>query len=403
MSDPPTSTPSRPIQSGKAPSPFAREGDDTAAPPVKPVRPVLTGRKEKTATVRRPPAPRPDTAAPDGADAAEHPALQAKKAAASRRVPRMTPERLSALLSLAWLILLVSIYRTLGSESTTLNDILGMIVVAMSVFLPIAMIWLASVILHSAREMRYEAMRLQATVEGVRQEWIRERQAAGLALKPTVEEKLDAIAEAQSRAEVKLALFTSTREAAIRRAVQDHDTPPAEGVEDAQSALALDTPRPMDKPLSEADFIRALHFPENESDTEGFEALRRALLDHRTASLIRAAQDVLTVLAEEGIYMDDLRPERVRPEIWRAFATGARGEEVSGLGGIRDRSCLALSYARLRSDPAFRESAHRFLRAFDLRFTDFERSASDDAIVRLAETRSARAFMLLGRVTGMLG
>ncbi|MCB1398135.1 MAG: hypothetical protein KDJ98_19635, partial [Rhodobacteraceae bacterium] len=100
---------------------------------------------------------------------------------------------------------------------------------------------------------------------------------------------------------------------------------------------------------------------------------------------------------------DDLRPDRARPEVWRAFAVGARGREVAALGGVRDRSCLALTYARMRSDPGFREAAHRFLRAYDRRFQEFESAASDGDIARLAETRSARAFMLLGRVTGIFG
>ena len=77
--------------------------------------------------------------------------------------------------------------------------------------------------------------------------------------------------------------------------------------------------------MDPATLIRALHFPEDAQDTEGFAALRRALGDARIAPLIKAAQDVLTRLAQEGIYMDDLRPDRARPEFWRAFAQGTRG------------------------------------------------------------------------------
>jgi len=312
------------------------------------------------------------------------------------------PEIIAFLLSLAWLGGLVAAFRLWGERGAAYLDVLGLVVTGLAVFLPLALIWMSVLILRAARAMRDDARRMQATVEGMRRTWVQQQQAAGLALKPTVEEKLDAIADAQRlAAEVQLAQFT-TRRSPLRR-----PTPPApdadapEGAE--QPVLALENPLPASAPLSDTDFIRALHFPKDADDTDGFDALRRALADHPTAELIRAAQDVLTALSQEGIYMDDLRPDRARPEVWRAFATGARGAEVSGLGGIRDRSCLALTYARMRSDTAFRESAHRFLRAFDLRFADFEERASDDAIVRLAETRSARAFMLLGRVTGMLG
>ena len=70
-------------------------------------------------------------------------------------------------------------------------------------------------------------------------------------------------------------------------------------------------------PLSLADFIRALQFPESPDDRAGFRALRLALEDRNVAKLIRAAQDVLTLLSQEGIYMDDLKPDRARPEVWR--------------------------------------------------------------------------------------
>jgi hypothetical protein len=40
------------------------------------------------------------------------------------------------------------------------------------------------------------------------------------------------------------------------------------------------------------------------------------------------------------------------------------------------------------------------LRQFDKTFSDFERNASDQEVADLAETRTARAFMLLGRVAG---
>ncbi len=316
------------------------------------------------------------------------------------RRTRLSGEVLAFVLSLLWLGLLVAAFRALGLQGRQIADTLGLVVTALAVFLPIALIWLAVLVLRAAREMRDQSLRLQATVEGMRRGWIREQQAAGLALKPTVEEKLDEIAAAQTRAESQLALFSTRRDPARQLPAP---VPASAAGETTQPGLAFDNPQPASGPLPPADFIRALHFPETDSDDEGFAALRRALADHGTAELVRAAQHVLTVLAEEGIYMDDLRPDRARPEVWRAFALGARGVEIAPLGGVRDRSCLALSAARMRSDPGFRDAAHRFLRTFDRRFAVFEALASDAEIARLAETRSARAFMLLGRVTGMFG
>jgi hypothetical protein len=154
------------------------------------------------------------------------------------------------------------------------------------------------------------------------------------------------------------------------------------------------------EPISVGDFIRAMNFPENEHDKEGFRTLRRALEDPTTERLIRASQDVLTLLSQDGIYMDDLAPDRARPEIWRRFAEGARGRAVAALGGIHDRSSLVLAAGRMKKDPVFRDAVHHFLRHFDRTFMEFERHASDEEIARLSDTRTARAFMLLGRVTG---
>ena len=79
---------------------------------------------------------------------------------------------------------------------------------------------------------------------------------------------------------------------------------------------------------------------------------------------------------------------------------GERGRAVASLGGVRDRSSLALTAGRMREDPIFRDAAHHFLRLFDKMLAEFENDATDEQISFLSETRSARAFMLLGRVAG---
>ena len=115
---------------------------------------------------------------------------------------------------------------------------------------------------------------------------------------------------------------------------------------------------------------------------------------------MQAAQDVLTLLSEDGVYMDDLAPDLARPEIWRRFAEGERGREVAALGGIRDREALARTSSRMREDPIFRDAAHHFLRLYDKAIARFDAVATDAEILNFADTRSSRAFMLLGRVAG---
>jgi hypothetical protein len=48
----------------------------------------------------------------------------------------------------------------------------------------------------------------------------------------------------------------------------------------------------------------------------------------------------------------------------------------------------------------FRDAAHHFLRSFDHTFQEFEKNATDAELAELGDTRTARAFMLFGRVTG---
>ena len=282
---------------------------------------------------------------------------------------------------------------------------LGLVLTLLVVFLPLALIWASVVTLRSVRALRAEAQRLQATVEAMRAAYVQSQQMAQAAVKPSVEKKLDELAASARHTETVLASFTSRRDQTLTQASADRKaalvTPRPAPPEQEQPGLALGTPaEDMRPPLSVADFIKALQFPETQDDKDGFRALRLALEDRTTAKLIRAAQDVLTLLAQEGIYMDDLKPDRARPELWRRFAAGERGRAIAALGGIRDRSSLALTTGRMREDTVFRDAGHHFLRCFDKTFAAFELNATDEELADLADTRTARAFMLFGRVTG---
>ncbi len=304
-------------------------------------------------------------------------------------------ELTAAALSVVWLVISAAFFLFSGDDGT---DGLRFLLTLMVIFFPVGMIWVAAVGSRSSRIMREESARLQTAIDAIRHAYIAQNQAGGRdqAPHPSIVKKLEEIADAQKKAETTLAMFTSTRAAQI--AVQAGAPDPETG---DQPTLALGTPaEALQPPLSNSDFIRALHFPETADDKEGFAALRRALKDRPSAQLVQAAQDVLTLLSQDGIYMDDLRPDMARPEMWRRFAKGERGRTIAALGGVRDRSSLALTAGRMKQDPIFRDAAHHFLRLFDKGFARFENTASDAEISDLASTRTARAFMLLGRVTG---
>ncbi len=306
-------------------------------------------------------------------------------------------------LSVVWVVAVLTYI--LSAPPATDSQTLGLVMTLLVVFLPIVLIWVSVVTLRTVRALRAEAGRLQTAVDAMRNAYVlaQQTQASG-GFKPSVERKIDEIAAAAKQTEFALATFNSRRDAALTVPSADRKaalTVPAASDGEEQPVLALGTPaEDLRAPLSVGDFIRAMNFPETPDDKEGFRALRRALEDRNVAKLIRAAQDVLTLLSQEGIYMDDLKPDLAKPEVWRRFAGGERGRSIAALGGIRDRSSLALTAARMREDMVFRDAGHHFLRTFDKTFAMFEANASDAELADLSDTRTARAFMLFGRVTG---
>lgn len=298
---------------------------------------------------------------------------------------------LSVLWLLGCLIFFVILPQTPAPEG---QGNLRFLMTMLAVFMPVAMIWVAATAARASRVMREESQRLQAAIDAIRHAYIAQQQGgAG----PSVSRKLDEIAAATRKTETALATFSTRREETPRAIAPPVEQPQTED----QPALALGTQsEDMSPPVEGDDLIRALNFPETAEDEEGFAALRRAMQDRNASQLIQAAQDILTLLSQDGIYMDDLRPDRARPEIWRMFGQGTRGRAVAALGGIRDRSSLALTAGRMKQDPIFRDAAHHFLRRFDKLFADFEKVATDAEVSAMADTRSARAFMLLGRVAG---
>ncbi|PRX37295.1 hypothetical protein SAMN05216257_101316 [Meinhardsimonia xiamenensis] len=322
---------------------------------------------------------------------------------ADRRPAPSRAERIAVVLSILWIVLAGAGLFLAGRDPMASEAALRFVGILMAIFMPVAVLWVGVAALRSAQVIREETARLEVAIEALRETYIESRKAESG--KSSIERKLEEIAAAQRQTEQAIATFTSARHMAEAALADDKPAIPAaartEDPSEEQPRLALVTPpEAAAPPVSVADFIRALNFPENAEDREGFQAMRRALRDRSTAQLVQAAQDVLTLLSHDGIYMDDLTPDRARPEIWRRFARGERGRAIAALGGIRDRSCLALTAGRMRSDTIFRDAAHHFLRKFDQVFSEFEKTASDQDIAALADTRTARAFMLLGRVAG---
>ncbi len=328
------------------------------------------------------------------------PPEQIKSPLSSERGSAGTADLVALALALIWIIGVGAYLLFANGEAGQGTDALRVMFTLLVLFLPPLMIWLIAATFRSARALRIEVAKLRQTILaiGMPASAPEPRAGQGHVGKRSVEARLDDIVRAQKQTEIALSTFISNRPGVPPdAAVTSPDDPLLTG----QTSLALGAPpEALAEPLSTADFIKAMNFPKTADDAEGFRALRRALKDRRTAEVIQAAEDVLTLLSQDGIYMDDLTPDRARPEIWRKFGDGDRGRAVAALGGIRDRSSLALSSARMKQDPVFRDAVHHFLRRFDQTFSDFAATATDEDVAALAETRTARAFMLLGRVTG---
>ncbi|ROT99365.1 hypothetical protein [Histidinibacterium lentulum] len=274
-----------------------------------------------------------------------------------------------------------------------LRPVLGLLAVA----LPLAVIWVGAMTYRSARIVRSESARLQAAVDALRKTYVEERQQRGAGKPdPALERRLGELVQEVRALGAALARPPLPEESrtAVRAAA-------AETPEEAQPALGLVSPEEATAPpIAIPDLIRALNFPDTAEDSEGFAALRLALQNRWTRQLVQASQDVLTLMSQDGIYMDDLRPDPARPEIWRRFAAGERGRAVAALGGVRDRRSLEIMGSRMREDTIFRDAAHHFLRRFDQMLVEFDKAATDEEILAMADTRTARAFMLLGRAMG---
>ena len=304
-------------------------------------------------------------------------------------------EWLAFWICVAWLLVAGAYFWMLPAQETLAGgtDPLRWVFVLTALLTPVGLVWVAAAAARSARIMRAEAFRMQTAVDDLRQVQIAQatmQQQAPAADPP-------APAQGPQGQGGATAGFTSRRE--VSRLITPRAAPqmPAD-----QPALALDTPEAGTEapPLDRVDLIRALNFPDDENDQEGFAALRRALRDRNARRLVQASQDVLTLLSQNGIYTDDMRPEPIPAEFWRSFAMGARGKNIERLGGVRDAALLSITSTRMREDMIFRDTVHHFLRRFDEMLVTFEKNATDTDLLALAETRTARAFMLLARTIG---
>ncbi|MEM6577027.1 MAG: hypothetical protein AAF678_00925 [Pseudomonadota bacterium] len=313
-------------------------------------------------------------------------------------------EAIACLVSIAWVLMTGAFFLFFAEPSGTTRSAYQAAVILMAVFLPAILVWVAAASARSGQIIREESMHLQDAAAVIRQAAMSQSQPQILEMQSEAQlvsaSRQDALINPRARPDPAVVPFSTSRSLEVMHEHPDTVTAPA-ALEADQPGLPFDPQNEtVHPPLTTSDFIQAMNFPETAEDKAGFDALRRALRHREAAQIIQASQDVLTLLSQDGIYMDDLTPDMAHPDLWRRFAAGERGRQIAALGGIRDRSSLALSAARMKQDTIFRDASHHFLRLYDRMMSRFCEAADDAEISALSDTRTSRAFMLLGRAAG---
>lgn len=282
---------------------------------------------------------------------------------------------------------------------------------------PVALFFYGALLARKAEDVRLAAARLTSAVDALRLTTAPRAgpladdlaEALSRATRATMAEDRAAVADAIARVDALVAETRAMvgglsaqdskarREAktiAVNPVVADDAQPvlPFAGEPEANAAAAI----PWDS------VVRALQFPNDESDEAGFAAIRTVVEDHDLAALLQAAEDVLSLMSEDGLYMEDVRPEIAPTPAWRRYAEGTRGKAVNEIGGVHDEVALAIARGLLRNDPVFRDTALHFLRRFDrLAERMIAELGEDQMVLEAADSRTGRAFMIVARVMGV--
>ena len=179
-------------------------------------------------------------------------------------------------------------------------------------------------------------------------------------------------------------------------------SPPPAAAADPQGLLPLAAEAaPADAGRDWGQVALALDFPRDERDDAGWAALAAGARDRPIAELLQAAEDALTLLAQHGVYMEDLSVRLAPPALWTRFAQGERGPALASIGGIDSPEAVESVRRMMKADPVFRDTAMHLMRRFD---GVLRRAAAEprgvDRLLALADSRTGRAFMLVAQAVG---
>lgn len=129
--------------------------------------------------------------------------------------------------------------------------------------------------------------------------------------------------------------------------------------------------------------------------------LEKMKSDADVAAVLLLTDQVAEELRHDKVFLEDLSVEHVSAPLWARFSRGERGGDLVSLAGISDDVSAAIVRARLRNAKGFRTLSLRLMIAYArLLERAVDDMGVDQRLVELAETRSGRAFMLIGGLTG---
>ncbi len=145
--------------------------------------------------------------------------------------------------------------------------------------------------------------------------------------------------------------------------------------------------------------LTALHFPNDENDSVGFEAFELACKNNSLLQLLQVSEDFLNLLAQDGIYLDDLIIEPPSAEAWLNYIKFDKNQHSKKLNCLGIDQHVEKLKKRAKADAVFRDTALMLMRRFDKVLREKLESAEDHHIFRIAETRSGKAFLISGKIS----
>ena len=123
-------------------------------------------------------------------------------------------------------------------------------------------------------------------------------------------------------------------------------------------------------PLTWDLILKALNFPKDKDDHLGFSALKTARKNNSILELLRVSEDFLNLIAQDGIYLDDLKIDPPPVASWLNFLRTDLNHTKRRLNCIGiDRQIKKLK-SRIKSDAIFRDTSLMLMRRFDLLLRD---------------------------------